>query len=301
MEKQRTLMLVDDQLESLQTLVLFLDVHAPEYKIIQLRDGHKALEVAAQKELDLLILDWELGGFDGPDVLRAFRKSALSPNIPVIIFSGKMTSLENLKSAFDASAIDFVRKPFDGAELLARVRALLKTWDIFQENELLLKQLAQEQEQRFEREKADMETRLDNLKQKLLAQSSMGLSDSFRIEGIRKAIDEALRSGPDKMRQALLDIRSELSSGVKVVQWSDFEMQMTEVHPDFFKRLLQRYPDLTLKDVKVCSFLRLNLNTKEIASMMSVGEQTVRQTRYRIRQKMGLGHDDSLHKALMDI
>ncbi len=84
-------------------------------------DGQAALERAAAIEYDMLILDWMLPGVDGVSVCRALRgRGAITP---ILILSARAEISERVVG-LDAGADDYVPKPFDLGELLARVRAL---------------------------------------------------------------------------------------------------------------------------------------------------------------------------------
>ncbi|MFO8130489.1 MAG: tetratricopeptide repeat protein [Bacteroidales bacterium] len=83
--------------------------------------------------------------------------------------------------------------------------------------------------------------------------------------------------------------------------WNEFEKIFKNIHSDFFQRLLLICPDLTPAEIKVAAFLKLNLNTKEIAAVTYKSEAGIKSTRYRLRKKMGLRSDDSLVPYLMKL
>jgi DNA-binding response OmpR family regulator len=88
-----------------------------------LSDGSSSFEYLRQIEYDLLILDWNLPGATGIEICTAFRKRG--GNTPILFVTGKDAINEKLMG-FDAGADDYLTKPFDLRELMARVRALLK-------------------------------------------------------------------------------------------------------------------------------------------------------------------------------
>lgn len=67
----------------------------------------------------------------------------------------------------------------------------------------------------------------------------------------------------------------------------------------FFKKLTDRYPDLTTNDLRLCSYLRMNFSTKEIARLLNISTRAVEISRYRLRKKMNLSHDINLAEFLM--
>lgn len=81
--------------------------------------------------------------------------------------------------------------------------------------------------------------------------------------------------------------------------WQMFEMHFDKVNNQFFKRLKEAYPDLTPSDMKLCAFLRLNLNTKEIAPLLNITIRGVEIRRYRLRKRLGLHTEDNLIEFIM--
>lgn len=85
----------------------------------------------------------------------------------------------------------------------------------------------------------------------------------------------------------------------------DFEQakfQIQEVHPDFFALLIQHAQQkLTTLDLKLCAYLHLNMDTKKIAQILHVEAKSVRMSRYRVKQKLGLGREDDLNLFLQNI
>lgn len=67
----------------------------------------------------------------------------------------------------------------------------------------------------------------------------------------------------------------------------------------FFKKLMERFPDLTPNDLRLCSYLRMNFSTKEIARLLNNSPRAVEISRYRLRKKMNLKHDVNLTEFLM--
>ncbi len=74
----------------------------------------------------------------------------------------------------------------------------------------------------------------------------------------------------------------------------EFENRITSSNEDFYQKLLIAYPDLKPSELKLCSYLRLNLSTKELAEILNKSARTVENTRFSIRKKMGLGPEDNL-------
>ena len=71
--------------------------------------------------------------------------------------------------------------------------------------------------------------------------------------------------------------------------WDDFEENFDILHNDFFKKLHNIYPDLSLQELKMCTYLKLKLSTKEIARRMNLSIRGAETCRYRLRKKLEVG------------
>ena len=78
----------------------------------------------------------------------------------------------------------------------------------------------------------------------------------------------------------------------------NFVETFATLHPDFAERLKADYPTLTDADVRLASFIALGLENKHIARIMSIRPESVKQARWRLRQRMGLTADTSLDAAV---
>ena len=68
----------------------------------------------------------------------------------------------------------------------------------------------------------------------------------------------------------------------------------------FYKRLKEKYPNLTPNDLRLSSYLRMNFSTKEIAKLLNISARAVEISRYRLRRKLNLGHDENLTEHLIN-
>jgi len=116
--------------------------------------------------------------------------------------------------------------------------------------------------------------------------------------------------------EALIDIRHELEKedklGKKVDKlidntikldedWEDFKKHFEEVHPQFFQYLQKNYDKLTQNDLRHCAYIRLSLDNKQIAYLMSVGVDSLKVSRTRLRKKLVLPIEADLFKFLSNI
>lgn len=80
-----------------------------------------------------------------------------------------------------------------------------------------------------------------------------------------------------------------------------FETYFDEVHNDFFQRLKSKYPQLSPKDLRLCAYMRMNISTKELSTLLNITDRGVEISRYRLRKKMELTRDVNLPTFLSNI
>ena len=120
-----TILVAEDQADIRELLVM--NLRSAAYQVTAVADGVAAL--ASQNELasDLLILDLMMPGMDGLEVCKALR--ARGRNTPILMLTAKSTELDRVLG-LELGADDYLTKPFSLAELLARVKALLRRADL---------------------------------------------------------------------------------------------------------------------------------------------------------------------------
>ncbi|MBE9469085.1 MAG: tetratricopeptide repeat protein [Bacteroidetes bacterium] len=83
-----------------------------------------------------------------------------------------------------------------------------------------------------------------------------------------------------------------LNSNLNEKQWEDFQNNFKNLHPDFYSNLLKKFPNLSPHDLRLCSFLKLNMSSKEIAKITYVETNSVDVARSRIRKKFKLSNSN---------
>lgn len=83
--------------------------------------------------------------------------------------------------------------------------------------------------------------------------------------------------------------------------WKMFLIKFEQKHRNFFKRLKEMHPQLTNNDLRLCACLRLNMETKDIASLMNLSVRAVENNRYRLRKKLDLKPTQNLNEYFLNI
>lgn len=105
--------------------ILKLTLTEENYEVIEAGDGEEALKVIESKPLDLVLVDYKMPKMDGREVCRRVKKDLLLSHLPIIMVTGK-GDINDKVNGIDAGADDYVVKPFEPKELLARIRMIIR-------------------------------------------------------------------------------------------------------------------------------------------------------------------------------
>jgi len=120
-----TILVIDDSRIARQEVIEILRRNSPSTSYYEAADGIEGLKMALNKPTDLIICDVEMPGMDGFKFLRMLSSREELQDIPVIMVTGREDSEAKIRS-LEQGASDYVTKPYDSGELLARVKVQLK-------------------------------------------------------------------------------------------------------------------------------------------------------------------------------
>lgn len=145
-EKQRSILVVDDNPDNLRLLAKLLTEH--RYKARLAPSGSRALATIRKEAPDLVLLDIVMPGMDGFELCRQLKADERTAKIPIIFISAVLEAIDKVK-AFSLGGVDYISKPFQEDEVLARVKTHLTL-------SLLQRQL--------EKKNAELQSALDEIK-----------------------------------------------------------------------------------------------------------------------------------------
>jgi two-component system alkaline phosphatase synthesis response regulator PhoP len=105
--------------------VLKLTLSEENYEVTEAPNGEEALKIIMSKPLDLILLDYKMPKMDGQQVCREVKKDLLLRHVPIIMVTGK-GEIDDKVGGINAGADDYIVKPFEPVELLARIRMILR-------------------------------------------------------------------------------------------------------------------------------------------------------------------------------
>ncbi|HAA22405.1 MAG TPA: hypothetical protein DCP28_27915, partial [Cytophagales bacterium] len=160
-----------------------------------------------------------------------------------------------------------------------------------------------------EAEKANTELREEQLQQELDAKSKSLTTSALHIiqkneflEDLRQELKQIRKGEPEEMAKKLKGLSKSIDFNFNLDKdWSEFETVFQQVHQAFFDALNRQYPDLSATEVRLCAMIRLNLNSKDISSIMGIAQDSLRIARYRLRKKMGLEKGANLYAYIQTL
>lgn len=120
------ILVVDDEPDVVESIRLGFALQWREVEVLGAGDGERALDLVEREAPDIVLLDIGLPGRDGFDVLRELREFS---DVPVVMLTARDDAMDKVKG-LELGADDYVTKPFNHLELLARVRAVLRRHDM---------------------------------------------------------------------------------------------------------------------------------------------------------------------------
>lgn len=230
---------------------------------------------------------------NGIELLNELSIHPIWKNIPVLMYTGTMVLPQHLRLAINTGAIDFLKKPANPIELIARIGAALK-------------------QKKLEQERINAETKLLNAQNKFLDKE---------LALLRKDLENNLLALAKKnehfqeIRDLCILTKTETNNSVvfkKIIRlidsftkndnyWDHFIAQFDKTDINFSLNLLQKHPALSSQEVRTCALIRLGLDNKTIAHLLNISDEGIRKKRYRIRKKLNLNHKSNLDHYLFSI
>ncbi len=105
--------------------ILRYNLEKENYKVSVSDDGEEALKLIKEKNPDLVLMDWMMPNLSGVEILKNLKKDNLYKDIPIIMLTAKGEEEDKLR-AFDIGTDDYITKPFNQKELIARIKTVLR-------------------------------------------------------------------------------------------------------------------------------------------------------------------------------
>ncbi len=152
-----------------------------------------------------------------------------------------------------------------------------------------------------EEEKENLRLTLEMKERELTSQSMHLQSIGGFAENVLGKLSSLKTNMEGEKAEELARIIRDFETGIPEELWDDFRVRFEKINEDFYQKLLQICPDLSPVEIKIASFLRLNLSSKEISRLTNRSAGTISNTRSALRKKLNLDDEDNLVAFLMSL
>ena len=282
------ILVADDDYGNVDVIISFVSEYTDQ--VFYAPNGRVAYELSKKKSPDLILMDWQMPEVNGIDAIKMLKADEATKDIPIIVATGVMTTVENLQEALDAGAVDFLRKPFSPIEFRARSAATLR-----------LKQQHETIKHLLEKEKVFIQQQLEHKEREL---SSMAVFDHQKNVLLKDLLQQVSRLDRITNHVHATDIKSIEKQIVAHLDldksWNNFKHHFEEINPGFFGKLDKEYDSLSLNDRKLCAYIKMGMGNFEITQMTGSSDDALRKAINRMKKKMDLGPKDDLRKFLFE-
>ncbi len=267
---------MDDDVYNLKTFMAVFEEQCTNFDIYQTNNSQNALNIALKVLPDIIITDWDMPYLNGMELIEALKLKKETHDIPIIMATGIHITSIDLKKALSAGAFDFIKKPIDPTELVARTNSAL-LFSKYHKKILAAK---------------DAE----------LTENSLYLvkNNQFNLD-IEKKLHEVMaliNSTNSEANKKLTEVITDLNNHIKEDSWFRFDLSFERVHQNFNKNLTEKFPELTGMELKLCAFVRLGMSNKDIAALLNQSPDSIKVSRSRLRKKLRIEQSQNLETFL---
>ena len=149
--------------------------------------------------------------------------------------------------------------------------------------------------------KENLEQKLEHANKELTTHVMYLLRKNEFILSISEKLKEAKLDAKAENKQRIGELITELERNSEMFSWEEFEVRFQQVYTGFYKNLYERFPNLTKNEIRLCAFAKLNMTIKEIAAITFQSVNSITVARHRLRKKLALKPDESLHNFFSEM
>ncbi|GAA4314076.1 ligand-binding sensor domain-containing protein [Nibribacter koreensis] len=165
------------------------------------------------------------------------------------------------------------------------------------QKEIEIREITNQSEQEIDRLRDEkLQAEIDHKNRELTYSTIHLINKNELLTTVKTELQNIIKSGgraaqADELNRIIKNIDHNITSEV---DWKQFELHFNHVHGDFIHRLQEKFPCLTPTEIKLSTYLRLNLTTKDIAQLLNISVRGVEISRYRLRKRLELDRSENL-------
>lgn len=293
------ILIVDNDPVQLKLLTGQLIETNQELRLLIATTGKSAVEIALQSQPDLIVLNWDLLVTSKMQGINEFGTNNWNNPIPVIATSRGSSSRLTVNEVLERGAVDFLSGEYDVCELVARIRAQIRQISLFRDAIAAERQANKSEREGLEKTRIILHKELHQLQKQLTTHNVHITQQNELLQSVshdlRTILPFVAGEGRKIIHGTILRIKNKNNDNL----WNEFEVCFEKVHDDFYKRLVAKLPGITVREKRLCAYLRLNLSSKEIASLTYQSQNAIDVAKHRLRKKIGLQTDTDFSNFLI--
>lgn len=271
-ESKKKILIVDDVPKNIELAANILQTK--NYNITFAKSGPIALEKVKSIDFDLILLDVMMPEMDGFEVCKILKDDEQTKDIPVIFLTAR-SETENVVKGFELGAVDYVTKPFQTEELLARVKTHIDIRKKLEEKKEIEKKLSSDEHVEGHEDTEELKKQLESRKAEL--------ENVTLFYDLRSQMDKLIQDKSPVARMEIRHIKEMISN-----------LFIDKSNQEFHRSLKQNFPKLTFDDLRLCSYLKQRFLNVEIAEFLETSPEAVYTRKSRLRQKLNLSKDQDI-------
>lgn len=313
MIQQPTILIIDDNTTNLKVAMQYLAAYS--FTILIAQDGETGIERAIKAQPDLILLDVQMPQIDGFEVCRRLKANPKTAKIPIILLTVYTETALKVRG-FEAGAIDYLTKPIDEVELLARVNTHIKLATLQERLEEQVRQrtaVLEEEIARRAKEEAEKEALMDLVRQqsdqlRQLTQLLMANEDveHGRIQATHQQLArdllvleqqlthaDNLLSQPSNREQMADLAQQAIRSAIDLLSHTRQQSQQISVNLDQVTTMRSNLRDnplfkLSDREYEILQLITQGKTNAEISKLLYLARTTVNTYRQRIMEKLNI-------------
>ncbi len=295
------ILIVDDDPKQLKILTGHLIEYNPDYKLLIATNGKAGMDVAIKNVPDLILMDWEMPVMNGLEAIKQLKANEATRAIPIIMVTGTHGETEKLREALDAGAIDFVYKPYNAVELVARIRTQIRHINVFRKYMAQLEIINKQEKEIISNEKKLLHLELESQQKQLTMQTVNMMQNSELLQSVLTDIRTLIPMTNSEGKALISSLEYKINDNSNEHIWKEFEICFEKVYSNFYNKLTEKVPDISVREKRLCAFLKMNMSTKEIAAITFQTPNSIDVAKHRLRKKIGIDSDDDFTSFLISL
>jgi DNA-binding response OmpR family regulator/DNA-binding CsgD family transcriptional regulator len=311
-ELKNKILIIEDEEDLMEEIKIILQHE--NFEVLKASNGNEGIKLARQYNPDLILCDILMPDTDGFEVLQELKESS-PPVLTPFIFITALAEKKNFRKGMEYGADDYLTKPFTRIELLKAVNSQLKKYSelesyidqkikaieqkVKDKIEALNNEISQQNKtiSKFVSDNISLEKQLEENKIEMMNDAFKIIQTNNYLQKIKSTIEKEFQDPviPPKSRQVLEKLINVFyNKNEKIISnnLTIFQLKFNQVYPNFISNLTKRFLRLTQYEIVFISAHLMGLFTNQLADLFNISSNSVRKSRNRIKNKLGLRKED---------